>query len=51
VTGYGTGPPRLVGLITVVERDGRRAYRVYGHAEDLQDLDAAAAALVEQRRA
>ena len=49
ITGYGTSRPRLIGLITVVERDGRRAYRLYGHAEELQDLDAAAAALVEQR--
>jgi hypothetical protein len=49
VTGYGTRRPRLIGLITVVERDGRRACRVYGRSEELQDLDAAAAALVEKR--
>lgn len=48
VTGYGNRRPRLVGLITVVERDGQRAYRVDGHDEDLQDLDDAAMALVEQ---
>jgi hypothetical protein len=49
VTGYGTAGVQVLGLITVVERAGRRAYRVFGHPEDLQDLDAAAAVLVDRR--
>jgi len=49
VTGYGTKQPRLLGLITVLERDGYRAYRVNGHDEDLADLDAAAVVLAAQR--
>ena len=45
VTGYGTTSQQVLGLITVVERAGERAYRVFGYPEDLRDLDAAAAAL------
>jgi len=49
LTGYGTSRPRLLGLITVIEREGQRAYRVGGHHHDLADLDTAAAVLAAQR--
>ena len=49
LTGYGTSRPRLLGLITVLDRDGRRAYRVGGHDEDLPDLDTAADVLAARR--
>lgn len=49
LTGYGTSRPRLLGLITVLERDGRRTYRVGSHDEALPDLDTAAAVLAAQR--
>lgn len=51
LTGYGTSRPHLLGLITVLERDGHYTYRVRGHREDLQDLDTAAAVLAAQRSA
>ena len=50
LTGYGSSRPHLLGLITVLERDdGHYTYRVGGHAEDLPDLDTAAAVLAAQR--
>lgn len=41
-------PTPLLGLLTVLERDGRRAYHVGGHDEDLADLDSAAVVLAAQ---
>lgn len=49
LTGYGTSRPRLVGLITLLEHDGRRAYRVSGHLEDLPDLETAALVVAARR--
>jgi hypothetical protein len=52
LTGYGGGRPHLLGLITVLERDdGHCTYRVGGHAEDLPELDTAAAVRAAQRSA
>ena len=43
------GRRRLLGLITVLDRDGRRACRVGGHSEDLPDLDTGAVVLAARR--
>jgi hypothetical protein len=49
VTGYGTRGQRVLGIITVIERRGQRAYRIHGHDDELHDLDTAAAVLAQQR--
>ena len=42
IIGYGSTRLRVLGIIAVRERDGRRVYRVRGHDEDLPDVDTAA---------
>ena len=49
VTGYNTPRQWTLGLITVCERPGGVSYRVFGHPDELPDVDAAAAVLVAQR--
>jgi hypothetical protein len=50
LAGYSTPTQRVLGIITVIERAGGPAYRVFGLDEDLPDLDAAAAAVANRRR-
>jgi hypothetical protein len=49
VAGYNTPRQHVLGLITVREHEGETTYTVSGHSGELADLEAAAAALVEQR--
>jgi hypothetical protein len=48
VAGYNTPRQRALGIITVRQRGTRTVYRVSGHHDELDDLEAAAAALVAQ---
>jgi hypothetical protein len=49
VTGYNTPRRRTLGLITVCQRRGGTGYRVFGHPDELPDVETAAAVLVAQR--
>jgi hypothetical protein len=50
VAGYNTPRQHVLGLITVREHEaGQTTYTVSGHSDELADLEAAAAVLVERR--
>jgi hypothetical protein len=48
VTGYNTPRQHVLGIITAHQHETRTVYRVLGHHDELDDLEAAAAALAAQ---
>ena len=49
VADFDTPEARAIGLITAHRRRGQTVYRVVGHPEDLTNVTAAAAAVVDER--